>query len=297
MARLRLLASRRPESAPLFLNLNYMGAHEPYLPPPPYRDMFPGSSSTFRTERGLEIRKALADHRRTPEIETDLKHVISQYDAGIAFMDAEVKRVLDGLKAAGLYDNSLIIVTADHGEALGERNDFGHPASVHQELVHVPLLIKYPRTVAAQSPRQVDALVSGLDLMPTILDVAGIPIPSNLQGLSLRALAQGPDRIVMTESFVDAHLTRIHRRSDNGQFAVYQGPWKLIATTPGSKELYHWTTDPGEAHNLYDPANPAARTLSDYLDRWLQAVPRLKMTTKKMDPRTTNRLRGLGYIR
>jgi arylsulfatase A-like enzyme len=278
---LRVLRSPSLRSTPFFLSLNYMDAHTPYAVPAPYRDLFPGRDPRFHEDAGMT---ATRDHQ------------LSQYDAAIAYLDAQVPLLLDVLKQQGLYDNTLIIVTADHGEAFGEHGDTGHPASVHQELVHVPLLIKYPRSLSPAPGTQIDATASGVDLMPTILEVAGASLPPNLQGRSLLSLPSAPARSVISESFVDAHLAQNHRRSDSGQRALYRDHWKFIATSNRPSEFYDWIADPAETLNL-TAAHPAARPLHDELIEWLHNAPRQKKSTQKLSPETTDRLRGLGYIR
>jgi arylsulfatase A-like enzyme len=210
-------------------------------------------------------------------------------------MDAEIKRLLDGLKQAGLYDNTLVIVTSDHGEAIGDRSALGHPASVHQELVHVPLLIKYPRSTGVAADRQVDSRVSSVDVLPTVLDVAGIRLTSDVQGESLRTMNPDQDRAVFSESFPD-NLSRLRRRSDVVQRALYQGNRKLIVSSTGQAELYNLSQDATELQNLYSPDDPAARLLSSAMESWIQRIPRVKPRDKKLDRQTVDRLRSLGYV-
>jgi arylsulfatase A-like enzyme len=293
---LRIIKAMQGRSNPFFLSLNYMDAHDPYAPPPPYRDLFPGRIASFDRSRAAELRRELAKHRRPRDADAILNHIVSQYDAGIAFMDSELKRLFEGMKQVGLYDNTLIIVTSDHGEAFGEHDDFGHPASVHQELVHVPLLIKYPRSVPSEAGQQIEATVSGIDLLPTVLDTVGIPLPANLQGRSLRTLGPGDDtRVVMAESFLDSHLVRSRRRTDLVQRALYQGQRKLIGSTSGQMELYDLQLDPAESQDTYGVDNPLAAHFTHVLDQWIQAVPRAK-PSRKMDPQSMDRLRSLGYL-
>ncbi len=97
-------------------------------------------------------------------------------------MDWALGNLVDQLKQRGLDDNTLLIITADHGESFGERAMVGHALSVYQEMVHVPLLIKYP---GKNIPEVVDNSVSLADLMPTILAVLGYPAPKNVQGRNL----------------------------------------------------------------------------------------------------------------
>jgi arylsulfatase A-like enzyme len=292
---LRIFRAMRERREPFFLNLNYMDAHDPYIPPPPYRDLFPGRNPAFSPGRVQQLHRELARLERPPTLATDLAHITSQYDGAIAYMDAEIKRLLDGLKQAGLYDNTLVIVTSDHGEAIGDRSALGHPASVHQELVHVPLLIKYPRSTGVAADRQVDSRVSSVDVLPTVLDVAGIRLTSDVQGESLRTMNPDQDRAVFSESFPD-NLSRLRRRSDVVQRALYQGNRKLIVSSTGQAELYNLSQDATELQNLYSPDDPAARLLSSAMESWIQRIPRVKPRDKKLDRQTVDRLRSLGYV-
>lgn len=292
---LRLLTAMRRRAGPFFLTLNYMDAHDPYIPPPPYRDLFPGRNPAFHNQRVPELREEMAVSPSIP-VGAELTHIVSQYDGGIAFMDAEVKRLLDEMKQSGIYDDTLIIVTADHGEGLGERGIQGHPASVHQELVHVPLWVKYPSSSNIQAGRKLDTLVSSVDIMPTVLDIAGIPIPPELQGQSLRTLDAGSSRPVFSESFIYDHLGQLRGRSDAGQRALYHDSWKLLATTNGKMELYDWKADPTESQDLI-AANPAvSKRLNEELEQWMLLIPHPKLPVRKTDRQTLDHLRALGYL-
>jgi arylsulfatase A-like enzyme len=292
---LRVIKAMQGRNDPFFLSLNYMDAHDPYTPPPPYRDLFPGRIPSFERSRITELRRELAKHRRPKDADAILNYLVSRYDAGIAFMDSELKRLFDGMKQVGLYDNTLIIVTSDHGEAFGEHDDLGHPASVHQELVHVPLLIKYPRSVPSEAGRQIEATVSGVDLLPTVLDTIGIVLPPNLQGQSLRTLGPDDARVVMAESFLNSSLLRSRRRIDLVQRALYQGQRKLIGSTNGQTQLYDLQLDPSESQDIYHAENSTAIQFTHVLEKWIQAVPRAR-PSRKMAPQSMDRLRSLGYL-
>ena len=292
---LRLLTAMRRRAGPFFLTLNYMDAHDPYIPPPPYRDLFPGRNPAFHNQRVPELREEMAVSPSTP-VGAELAHIVSQYDGGIAFMDAEVKRLLDEMKQAGIYDDTLIIVTADHGEGLGERGIQGHPASVHQELVHVPLWVKYPSSSNIQAGRKLDTLVSSVDIMPTVLDIAGIPIPPELQGQSLRTLDAG----AAGRCSVSLSFTTI---------------WDSFAAvpTPGSEpsiripgnysppQTAKWSSTIGRPilPNRSDliAANPAvAKRLNEELEQWMLLIPHPKLPVRKTDRQTLDHLRALGYL-
>jgi arylsulfatase A-like enzyme len=291
---LHVLDSRDARSGPFFLSLNYMDAHEPYSPPAPYRDLFPGRDPHFDNGRIGTLRRQLATHHRPADADGTLRHIVSQYDGAIAYMDSELNRLFEAMKRAGVYENTLIVVTSDHGEALGERDDLGHPASVHRELVHVPLIVKYPRAVQAPAGQWIETPVSGVDLLPTVLETAGIPVPENVQGQSLRR-PMDPGRVIIAESFLDDHLRRLHRRTDLVQRALYQGRWKLIGSTSGKRELYDVAADPSESRDLFNPDEAASQECSATLDRWVRIIPARRITPR-MDQQTKARLKSLGYI-
>jgi len=294
---LRVLQAMRGRKTPFFLNLNYMDAHDPYVPPQPFRGVSAGRNCAADNRSVHTLREDLARHTRTQSDATaELAQITSRYDGGIAFMDAQVGRLLDAMKQTGLYRDSLIIITSDHGEGLGERGVQGHPASVHRELVHVPLWIKYPQSNSLPSARQIDSLVSGVDLMPTVLDVAGIPIPTGLQGQSLYHLAFDPHRALVTESFVYDSLSKLRGRHDSGQRALYQDSWKFIATTTGQKELYDWSADPDESRDVYHANPDVAHQLDEQLEQWMHLAPHHKVQSTQANPETIERLKGLGYI-
>jgi arylsulfatase A-like enzyme len=293
---LRVLNAARGGPGPFFLSLNYMEAHEPYSPPPPFRDAFPGRDpAVYRVDIG-GLRKQLAAAHPAPGTAAMLRHTISQYDGSIAFMDAEIQRLFEGMKQAGLYDNTLIVVTSDHGQALGEHSHVGHPASLHQELVRVPLIVKYPARESAEAGQSVAATVSGVDVLPTILDTVGIPAPATIHGRSLRKYAPDADRIVISESFFNHRERRLGYRTERIERAFYRGGWKLIQAVAGKKELYHVDRDREELRNVYDPDSPIVRQLTQDLDHWIHDAPPRRKGGPKVDRETMDRLRSLGYV-
>jgi arylsulfatase A-like enzyme len=293
---LRVLNVARRGPGPFFLSLNYMEAHEPYSPPPPFRDAFPGRDPALHSLDLGALREKLAVAHPAPDAAAMLDHMISQYDGSIAFMDAEIQRLFEGMKRAGLYDSTLIIITSDHGQALGERSYVGHPGSPYQELVRVPLIIKYPAGESAEAGRSVGATVSGVDVLPTVLDTVGIPVPAKIHGRSLRRYAPDAERMVISESFFNKRERWLARRTERIERALYRGSWKLIQAVAGKKELYDVDRDGKELRNVYDPDNPIARQLTLDLDRWVHDAPPRRKGGPKVDRETMDRLRSLGYV-
>ena len=145
--------NKRPRG-PFFLRVHLYDAHDPYDPPPPY----------------------------------STRYARSLYDGEIAYADACVGKLIAALREAGLYDGALMAVMADHGEALGQHGEQTHGVFLYDETIHVPLLFKMP--ASGFGGDRVETRASLADVTPTILEVAGIPIPAAVQGKSLRRMIE-----------------------------------------------------------------------------------------------------------
>lgn len=243
---------------PFFLWIHLYDAHYPYTTPEPF-------ASRYR------------DH---------------PYDGGIAFDDAQVGRLLAYLKANHLFDPSLIVLCADHGEGLGEHGEKTHGFFIYNSTLHVPLLIKIPRT----TPSVVNDDVSLVDIMPTVLQALKIPVPGSVQGRSLLSLILG--RSGQTEQlYAETYLPLLHFHWSALRAIQSNGLKFIEAPRP---ELYDTKTDPHELKNL-DPsrrsmANEMHNRLSDLERRYTPASG--DATAEKMltDPTLYDRLRSLGYV-
>ena len=287
------LGKRPRDGRAFFLFINYMDAHVPYMPPAPYDTMFPGKDRRFTESRYIATYldviahdHKISDHARD--------HLVSQYDGGIAYLDGQLASLFNRLKADGLYENSLIIVTADHGEALGERNCMDHGGmSLYEDQIHVPLLIKYPNS---RESAVIAQPVTSVDILPTILGAAGLPVPKDIPGQGLRSpLAE--DRQVISESFPGgrAYYTNI-TRFDRMYQSVISAALKYIVPSTGAPELYDIRQDPGESHNLYNPDNLQSRDMAEQLIAWNRTVRQHSHAPVKIDRETMERLRSLGYV-
>jgi arylsulfatase A-like enzyme len=286
-----LLARAKSGRAPFFLFVNYMDAHYPYVPDPPFDLRFPGKGELSPSVDDWRRQATLKEHPLTP---AERSNLVSQYDGGITEEDASIGRLLGRLRELGLYDNTLIIITSDHGEAFGEHDLLRHEIGfVYQNLVSIPLIIKYPRQL---DPRRSDELVSQVDFMPTILDLAGIPMPAALQGVSLVAAERDRTRVVYASANGLNRVARVNPKFAGTRHAIFAGSLKLISSTSGPTELYDLNADPGEEHNLYSSGDPRAVELSRRLESWVASMPHGKVRTKRLDPATRERLKSLGYV-
>jgi arylsulfatase A-like enzyme len=284
----RLQATGRP----FFLFVNYMDAHALYLPPPPFDRKFGAPDARFTREDYYRLAERVRRGAKLSDQRRD--QLISQYDGGIAYLDSELARLFDRLKSMGLYENTLIAVTSDHGEAFGEHNVMEHGVSTHSDQVHVPWIVRYPGGAASQVKQSEDA--SSVDLLPTVLDVAGYDTPAHVEGVSLRKAAATP-RPVFAESYPKWQWTDV-ARFRRVERAVIVGKWKLITSTAGQCELYDVPADPLETKNLCETEEPVARALTALVKKWAGPAGATGPGRPGSGPdrNTLETLKSLGYV-
>lgn len=271
---------------PFFLFLHYFDPHYDYLghDAHPFHVGYEGSvrsaNDNFEDLRKLARADALSKE--------DYQHLRDLYDSEIAFTDAHIGRLIEALRAHEVYDDTLVVFVADHGEMFAERRGrwIGHTRYLYDEAVRVPLVMKLP----GEKPRRgrIRQPVSLVDVLPTVLGLIDGETPT---GRSLLASRRGEERPVFTQT-----------RRWNQLDAVYLDGWKLIADRERDRyELYDLATDPGEKHDL-SAAEPERRaSMAKILDTWnrynqreaakLEGVEVPELTEEEIE-----RLRSLGYI-
>jgi arylsulfatase A-like enzyme len=278
---------RTAGGGPFFLFLNYMDAHQG----PPRLAALPGPRLSRAETEALRL-NVIAGRRRLTEYE---RHALqAEYDEALVHLDAELGRLLRRLRELQLYENTLIIVTSDHGEALGEGDLIGHGLTLHQHQVHVPLIIKYPR----QRQGAVESvLAAGADIQPTILDTIGQPPNPDLDGRSLRNTAALSSRVVISEAFGRSTAHEPQPRLAAKQWALFSGDWKLIEPESGAPVLYNLAQDPREMMDLYTPTHPVVGDMRSRLRTWRSIVARSRHAPSgKVTPEMLERLKALGYV-
>ena len=322
---LRALRDLKDES--FFIWLYYWDPHCPYRPPTRFLEFFEPAverKSPGNQASGKSLRKAISRDetgRLTGEIavlarinfkgdlvptEADRQHIINLYDAEISHVDAEIGKVVAELQTLGLWDNTMVIISADHGEAFGEHAKYYHGLNLYDEVIRVPLITKPPRS---QVPgKTLAAQVRNVDIMPTILDYCGAPIPEHIDGMSLRPAIEGKPL-----SDRPAYMETYFRKRDlaNQLLLAYRtGTHKLIYDIiQESGELYDLRRDPGEKINLLQaplgegikrPVGSLEGQIKEaFLNHLgvesLEQLAQMKLV-KKMDKATEEGLRALGYI-
>ena len=175
---LAFLRTRR--GLPTFLYAHTMDPHVPYAPPPPFDRMFEPHATEEHPGR---------DPRTDYKEPLDRERMIAQYDGDVAFGDREFGRFVRELKAAGLYDGALIVFLADHGEEFLDHGRWLHGRSLFDELIRVPLVVKFPRSRWAG--KRISEQVQGMDVLPTVLEALGQPLPSDIGGVPLQRAIEG----------------------------------------------------------------------------------------------------------
>lgn len=262
---------------PIFLMAGFTGPHEPWDPLPRHLDLYRGKAMPPTFAREGELDEKPPQHRAHQEFHASTSHesqidlrgasqeqiaeMKRHYCAKITTVDEQIGRVLDALERRGWLQNSLLIFCSDHGELLGDHG-LAYKWLMYDPIVHVPLIIRHPGSVA--SPSQVTDLVSLMDLGPTILQAAGVDIPAYLEGCSLQPYLQGEPIQPRSAVFCEDNY-QIMMRSPTHKLVYYAGQ--------EMGELYDMQTDPHELYNLWNqPQHAALRdSLKLRLLDWLAA--------------------------
>lgn len=311
------------DDRPLFMFINLMGAHMPYRPP---QDALDRIAPHLQRERAAWrfMAQFNADAAAWPSpldapLEDWQSHTLdSFYDAEIAAQDVALGRLLNQLRKSGALEDTLVIIAADHGEGHGDHGYMGHSFVVYQELVHVPLLIRYPEQFPAG--KRIMTNVSTRRLFHTVLDVTGVPAPfgpghpnADVHGLSLtRALNGKPDTeggVAFSEAFPpqtflsvmkhrNAHLipklnlTQVRR-------GVYQGEHKLATVGAQVEGFYNVNHDPREVQNLALQHGVLVGEMQHKLNQFVQSAESQRSAaaqTMHISDDMADNLRALGYM-
>lgn len=288
------------QEKPFFMFLNYMDPHKIYSPPKPYDTKFAKGPSPFKLNT-YKKRSAFYHKTRGAVMETgtgrpirpEEHRILTQhYNGEIAFMDHHIGRLLDSLRQQNLYDNTLIFITADHGESLGEHQIMGHAFSMYEPEIAVPMLVKMPNSSRTGA---IDYGVQHPDIMPTVLEVLELPPHTGVQGISM--LNPSNRDLVACEYIFTQHVKR-WKRYDYVQHALYRDGMKYIEydSRTNPPELYNIQDDPSELVNLIASQPDVARELKAGLDRWREEyLPLQEMELGPTNDEHYKRMIQLGY--
>jgi arylsulfatase A-like enzyme len=276
---------------PFFLFLHMWDVHYDYIPPPPYDSLFdPGYQGSINGKDYIHNDKI------SPEMKPrDLQHIIALYDGGIAYTDHYLGLIFQKLKELGLWDRTLVIVTADHGDEFFEHGDKGHRRTLYDEVIKVPLIIKLPRR--RHGNQKISSQVSTIDVAATILDVAGMEIPEEMQGQSLLPPIKGDRKSAPRYAFSELSMVLESLRTNR---------WKLLYNREaGVSTILDLKSDPAERHTRLITAGPVWKEAQEAFLARKQTDKRLaeryrgkrRGRAMRMDENVKARLRALGYMK
>jgi arylsulfatase A-like enzyme len=244
---------------PLFLYLYYFDPHTWYNPPSPYDTLYDATYTGTLTAEVYQDGVAVASGVISPTAR-DVLHLVALYDGEINYWDHHLGEMLTTLDDLRLLDSGIVIVTSDHGEMFGEHDKWVHGNSLYEEVLRVPLLIRY--TGAISAGQVVSMPVQAVDILPSVLDWADMPVPEDLRGISLRPLVQAepktgtgtltPARAVFSEMDVDAISDPDYFAPDRPLRAIRRGDWKYIHHVSSSDRDVLYQLQPT---SLYETAN------------------------------------------
>jgi arylsulfatase A-like enzyme len=234
-----------------FLFLHLYDTHYAYNPPHPYRDLF---ATDYKGPRRKYRR--YKHYKRKPPTAERLAFEMSMYDGEIRYVDDQLARLYGILDGLGLQENTVIMVTSDHGEEFGERGSWGHGHTLFEEQVHVPLLVTGPGIEGQQT---IAAQVGLVDLPPTLLELVGLPSPEGMHGRSLAPLLRGQVAESRSAAANSRPALLETSRFDTNLIGLRRRGWKLLLDFgTGQESLFDLPTDPGEKQNLAADRNDIA---------------------------------------
>ena len=325
--------------APFFVFLHVFDPHSPFRPRPPYDTLWgaPGSKERLaeleadmkkkNVRTGMDNMPAKAEYVKTGNPPEELLKIYTDwYDGAIRGMDAEIGRLLEALREMGLDQDTLMVWGTDHGEEFWEHGKLFHGQSVYGELNQVPLVFHWPNGPDVRKGVMIDQQVENIDIMPTILALAGIQGPTNMQGRSLVPLLSGsgtatwPERPAITQAMVSPDpppgAPPPGRPPQGGpppggdkarpQFGIIDHGWKLVRKELDpdvQQELFEHPVDDLNLTNVIKSDASAARVkaLNETLESWKSRaraaeLPNDETMTQELSSEELRRLRALGYV-
>jgi arylsulfatase A-like enzyme len=294
------MSEKRDRRRPFFLFAYFWDPHYDYIPPPPYDRMF-----VRETDEPIDVTDYESSNTVNARIKPEqLSYVISQYDGEIRWTDHHLGEFLQLLKQEGVWDNTVIIVTSDHGQEFFEHGRKGHKHNVYEESIHVPLVIKYAQS---KPTGRESRLVSHIDIFPTIMTLTKSEVTTPSYSHSLLSSSPGWERPIFFELHSlwyirDRSLDEIVAKAEGQFLSIRKNNYKLIySSRPAALQLYDLENDRGEKHDLQKEEPRITARLKDRLDAWQEEMRSVRMSFSEggeaeLSEEMIERLRSLGYM-
>jgi arylsulfatase A-like enzyme len=250
------------QSSPFFLWVHYVDPSPPFTPPPPFEDVEDaGCADTCKDGSAKTIREVADGGQLTA---AQINHLVALYDGEIAFTDQQIGRLMARLQQLGLDENTLVVLTSDHGQSFAEHDTWFSGTSLYNATTRVPMIFSWPSRLPRQRVSAAPAM--SVDLAPTILDTIGAAIPDVFEGQSLLPVilghSAGNDRLAFSEL------------ADRSEVAIADRYWKLIwSSRDQTTKLYYLGDDPNELHDRSATEPDTTNRLVDALREWLWLRP------------------------
>ncbi len=274
---------------PSFSYVHFLEPHTPYTPPESFARRF---HATAVDSVDAEARALLLYRLDPPTLERQ-EMIRALYDANLAYVDSLVGEIFESLKDAGRWEDTVVLVIADHGEAFWQHGVWAHGRHIFEEFTRIPLIMHIPGAPGLVGKR-VEEPVSLIDLLPSYLDLCGQEIPEDLEGDSLIPLIGGD-----TESFAWRKVFLRNTHSIVPEYGVRVGRYKWIYRVyEGSYQLYDLLEDPNETHDLVaaGAVPDEAAPFKEQIALWIAIGTERVEAVTDMDPATRERLRSIGYF-
>ena len=274
---------RNLDKQPFFLWIHLFDPHDPYSPPPPYDSQF---NEGYNGSVDGDIRRtAKSDNPIWGNVEKnpppeDSQHIVSLYDGEVRYTSAQIGAFLKKFNKAGLEDRTLVIVSSDHGESLGEHNMWGHGISLYESELHIPLIMVMPGRIPEGTV--ISQPIETLDIVPTVLSLVGEKADVELIGKDLTPLFSGGS---VEQSGVFARWV--------GMYSYRKDRWKMMSSKARNFELYDLETDPREERNLASQNTEVLRRMNEALK---ESASREVYINKKTGELLRDKLKALGYL-
>ena len=292
---------------PFFLFLNYIEAHQPYLPPP--ESLRFATGTIWKRWRNQCQGERTTDHTLTEKdilSSDEIAELEALYDDEIRYLDRKIGQLLDYLKDTGFDENTVVMITSDHGEHFNEHHQMEHQYSLYEPLVRVPLIVRHGDHFA---PGREASLVQSHDVYPTALQLAGLdwqPSP----GQTCRSLLQptsepryGISEFSAPDMSPINRVVKMYPGTDCSRFqqrfcAVQKDSMKLIYSDRSPLELYDLFADPLETVNIADQKPDVTKDLMAAMTVWEDSFDRHVVNSSRRQPseETLRAMRGLGYV-
>jgi arylsulfatase A-like enzyme len=283
-------------AGPFFLFVNFFDPHAPYDPPAPF-DRGLGKPDEKDHKQRLIGRLIAGDApepvaRFSEDQQEWIAGMLEAYDAEIRYMDHHLGKLLDAIAAAPRGDETLVVITSDHGESFGEHFYLSHGAHLYEDNVRVPLLLRFP---GAAEGERVAEQVQTHQLFPTLLGAAGLALP---EGVDVRGLEATGGDVLLEVRRSDLNVKFFGEFFDRDQLAIQVWPYKLVLRTTGERELFDLASDPAE---LDDLSEREPERVAELLARLRAEMAKRPPAYSEGDrpalrPETEEALRALGYI-